>query len=79
MYDLWWTKWKVLWFPLSIPNYSTFINCPITDNIWEDNIKVDLVLGLWCEMDSSGTGQDPLVASCEHANEPSGYKQYRIL
>jgi hypothetical protein len=33
---------QVLWFLLPIPNYSTFINHPITDTIWEDNIKVDL-------------------------------------
>jgi hypothetical protein len=79
VYDLWWTKWKVLWFPLSIPNYSTFINHFIIDNICEGYIKVDLETGLRCEMDSSGSGQDPLVASCEHGNEPSGYKMYGIL
>jgi hypothetical protein len=30
------------------------------------------------EMDSSGSGYGPVLGSCEHGNEPSGYKRYGI-
>jgi len=38
---------------------------------WEDNIRMDLQK-IGCGMDSSGSGQGPVVGSCEHSNEPLG-------
>jgi hypothetical protein len=40
---------------------------------WEDTINMDLSeLGIDAEMDSSGSGLDPVVGFCDHGNEPSG-------
>jgi hypothetical protein len=41
---------------------------------WEDNIKMDLrEIGTdGGELDSAGSGQDPVAGFCEHGNEPSG-------
>jgi hypothetical protein len=39
--------------------------------MWEDNIKTDLVK-IVREADSSGSGQSPVVGSCEHRNQQSG-------
>jgi hypothetical protein len=39
---------------------------------WEDNIKMDLwELRGMCRLDSSVSGQGPVVGSCEHSNESS--------
>jgi hypothetical protein len=39
---------------------------------WEDNIKMNLrEIRFGCGLDSSGSGREPVVDSCEHGNEPS--------
>jgi hypothetical protein len=38
---------------------------------WEENIKMNL-REAGCELDSSGSGQGPVVGCCEHGNEHSG-------
>jgi hypothetical protein len=44
---------------------------------WDDNIKADLNEYEWgCGVDSSGSGQSPMAGSCEHNNEPLGYKKF---
>jgi hypothetical protein len=36
-------------------------------------LKWILGWGLWCGLDSSGSGQGRVASSCEHDNEPSGF------
>jgi len=45
---------------------------------WED-ISMDLrnIILERCGLDSSGSGQGPMVGSCEHCNEPSGSTEGR--
>jgi hypothetical protein len=39
---------------------------------WEEAIRLDLrKIGWGCGMDSVGSGQGPVEASCEHGDEPS--------
>jgi hypothetical protein len=40
---------------------------------WEEDIKMDLgETQLECVVDSSGSGQGPMVGSCDHSNKTSG-------
>jgi hypothetical protein len=40
---------------------------------WADNIKIDLREMGWYGRDQSGSGQRPVVGSCQHGDEPSGF------
>jgi hypothetical protein len=48
---------------------------------WEDNIRTDLreIVTGRCELDVSGSEQEPVAGSCEHGNEPSSSMKGREL
>jgi hypothetical protein len=43
---------------------------PHTDISLEHNIRMDVMCS--CELNSSGSEQEPVTGSCEHSNERSG-------
>jgi hypothetical protein len=45
---------------------------------WKNNIKMDLKeIGWGCKLDWSASGEEQVVRSCEHSDEPSDTINYR--
>jgi hypothetical protein len=49
------------------------LNTHVVTAGWEDNIKMDLkeTSRMVCELDLFGSGQGPVLGSCNYDNEPS--------
>jgi hypothetical protein len=46
---------------------------------WKDNIKMDVLDLVWECVDLIHLVKGPVVSSCKHGNEPSGFIKYGIL